>query len=264
VIEMKKSITILSAVTLLVGFAHAGMGQILASWPSPKYPNTISINGIAFEGEYVWVKSIDAESNAVLKCTKSGSFVNEISFPYHGYGESYGLAFDGQYLWTIYPQPQGPIRYDHYVKYTTTGSEAYVFLAHTNRSGFSKSVSWDGQNLWTDEWRTGSIYDAGKYTTTGSLLATYTMPPHWSTAAGYYNRQIWAGGLDNYVYGMSILGSSVVASFPAPGGSCRAVGFDGDYLWTADANTPQYIYKVDIDVVDVEPDSFGKIKGMFR
>jgi hypothetical protein len=42
------------------------------------------------------------------------------------------------------------------------------------------------------------------------------------------------------------------------------VGFDGNYLWTADANRPQYIYKVDIDVVDVEPGSFGKIKGMFR
>jgi hypothetical protein len=62
---------------------------------------------------------------------------------------------------------------------------------------------------------------------------------------------------------MNIAGG-LVASFPAPGGSCKAVGFDGEYLWTADANTPQYIYKVDIDVVDVAPASFGKIKGMFR
>jgi len=42
------------------------------------------------------------------------------------------------------------------------------------------------------------------------------------------------------------------------------VGFDGEYLWTADANSPQYIYKVDIDVVDVAPGSFGKIKGIYR
>jgi len=88
------------------------------------------------------------------------------------------------------------------------------------------------------------------------------MPSGWGTAGAYYNHQIWAGG-GAYVYGM-VIGGALVASFPAPGGSVRAVGFDGEYLWTADANIPQYFYKVDIDVVDVEPDSFGKIKGIFR
>jgi hypothetical protein len=205
------------------------------------------------------------ESSGVLKCTQAGSFVNEISFPYHGYGKSYGLAFDGAYLWTIYHQPQGPIRYDHYVKYTTTGSEVSGFILHPDIAyRESVSVSWDGQHLFTDERRKNQPVRAGKYTTAGTLVSSYNIPQKWGTGAGYYNRQLWAGGGDGYIYGMSILGSSVVASFPAPGGSCRAVGFDGDYLWTADANTPQYIYKVDIDVVDVEPDSFGKIKGIFR
>ncbi len=70
-------------------------------------------------------------------------------------------------------------------------------------------------------------------------------------------------GAGAYIYGMNIAGP-LVGSFPVPGGPCRAVGFDGNYLWTADGNTPQYIYKVDIDGVDVEPGSFGKINGMYR
>jgi hypothetical protein len=63
---------------------------------------------------------------------------------------------------------------------------------------------------------------------------------------------------------MNIGASTYVASFAAPGGSCAAVGFDGEYLWTADRNTPQYIYKVDIDVVDVAPASVGKVKALYR
>jgi len=262
---MEKVIRVVTLTALLASAAYAGMGQILASWPAPA--STFNrVNGIAFEGEYIWVKDRACEgSRSVVKCTKSGSIVKEIGFTENGWNDSYGLAFDGVYLWTVLHQPFGPVIYDNYDKYTTTGSYVNGFLAHM-RIQFdpSNSVSWDGQYLWTDGRRKGQPVRAEKYTTAGSLLGSFDMPQTWSTAAGYYNRQIWAGGPGNYVYGMSTLGASVVASFPAPGGSCRAVGFDGEYLWTADANTPQYIYKVDIDVVDVEPGSFGKIKGMFR
>jgi hypothetical protein len=91
------------------------------------------------------------------------------------------------------------------------------------------------------------------------------MPTYVATDAGYYHNQLWHAGPapGTYIFGSGI-GGPLVASFGAPGGSCAAVGFDGEYLWTADRNTPQYIYKVDIDVVDVNPGSFGKIKGMFR
>ena len=237
------------------------MGEVLASWPSPKYPNAMDANGITFDGGYIWIKGSMAESSGVLRCTTTGSLVNEITFPYHGYGKSNGLAFDGQYLWTIYHQMQQE-QWDHYVRYTTTGSEVSAFVAHRTPPYLdSRAVTWDGQYIWTDE-RLSTI-TAGKYTTAGSLLGTFAMPFGWATDGAYYNGQIWSGS-GAYIYGTVIGASTLVGSFSAPGGSCRAVGFDGEYLWTADANTPQYIYKVDIDVVDVEPGSFGKIKGMYR
>jgi hypothetical protein len=257
---MKNAIKTFTLTALLAATAYAGMGEVLASWPSPKYPNTMNANGLAFEGEYIWLKAVSCETGGVLKCTTSGSFIKEIGFPEWHWMDSSGLAFDGEYLWTVHHQFQWPCE-DVYTKYTTNGSRVSFFTIHGPGYFSSVSLSWDGQYLWTDE-RLGTVIKAGKYTTAGSLLGTFAMPSGWGTAGAYYNHQIWAGG-GAYIYGMNIAGA-LVASFPAPGGSVRAVGFDGNYLWTADANKPQYFYKVDIDVVDVEPGSFGKIKGIYR
>lgn|GEM_PF-1991616 len=263
---MKRFILISTPAVLFTAIAYAGMGDVLTSWPAP--PSTFNrVNGITFEGNYVWVKDRVCETGGVVKCTKSGSIVKEIGFPYHYWNDSYGLAFDGTYLWTIFHQPVGAMLFDHYVKYTTNGSEAGGFVAHPLPAYYrSLSVSWDGQYLWTDERRYSQERpDASKYTTTGTFVASFAMPAYVATAAGYYHNQLWHGGLTPgpYIYGSGI-GGQVVASFPAPGGSCYAVGFDGEYLWTADRNTPQYIYKVDIDVVGLNPGSFGKIKGLYR
>jgi hypothetical protein len=261
---MNNVIKILMLSFLLPAAGDAGMGDVLTSWPAPA--STFDrVNGIAFEGDYIWVKDRVCESRGVVKSTKSGSVLGEIAFPFHGYGSSYGLTFDGEYLWTVYRQPVGIDRCDHYVQYTTNGSVASVFWAHKYPLYYpSVAISWDGQYLWTDERRTGIGTRAGKYTTTGTLIGTFSVAGVWRTDAAYYNNQLWTGGNDGYIYGMNVGASTFVASFAAPGGSCYAVGFDGEYLWTADRNTPQYIYKVDIDVVDVNPGSFGKIKGMFR
>ena len=262
---MKCLIVLLASMATFVVVTYGGMGDVLSSWPTPRTYNVI--NGIAFEGEYIWLKHYRCEGGAVYKCTKSGSVIKEIGFPYHAFDRSYGLAFDGEYLWTIYHQRVGADLYDHYVKYTTNGSEVRAFATHRHPPySYSTAVCWDGQYLWTDEMLVSqSKPDAAKYTTAGSLLATFVMAKFIATGSGYYNNQLWYGGPQPWdtIYG-GVIGGAVVGSFPAPGGSCYAVGFDGEYLWTADRNTPQYIYKVDIDVVDVKPDSFGKIKGIYR
>jgi hypothetical protein len=255
---MRKLIVILTSPVLVGCAANAEIGSVITSWPDPLYNK---VNGIAFEGEYVWLNNRAGETVGVLKCTTNGSLVNEIGFPYHGWGPAYGLAYD---LWTVFHQPVGTIAYDWYVKYTTTGSFASDFGAHDYFLYYSSvSVSWDGQYLWTEEKPKGSGISAGKYTTAGSLVGTFAIAPNWNTAAGYYNHQLWAGGNDGYIYGMAIGASTLAGSFAAPGGSCAAVGFD-EYLWTADKNTPQYIYKVDIDVVDVAPASVGRVKALYR
>jgi hypothetical protein len=262
---MKRFILISTSAVVFTAIAYAGMGDVLTSWQSPGPYNLV--NGIAFEGEYIWLNNAAGETKGVFKCTKTGSVIKEMGFPYSGWGPAYALTFDGEYLWTIFHQPVGINKYSNFVRYTTTGSEVKFFTTRTKPPyDYSIAVSWDGQFLWTDERRYGRERpDAAKYTTNGTFVASFAMAAYVATDAGYYHNQLWYAGLrpGAYIYGSGI-GGTVVASFAAPGGSCRAVGFDGEYLWTADRNTPQYIYKVDIDVVDVAPASVGRVKALYR
>ena len=253
---MKTGLVLTVLAALAASASYGALGDVLASWeaPSPRH----NFNGLAFEGEYIWVKNENSYEGWVFKCTTTGSVVTEIALPYPApLFYSYGLAFDGEYLWTVYDYWHVPYS-DDYRRYTTTGSYVGGFGGYGINWG-SKAVAWDGEYILSESL---DHKIAEKYTTAGTLVATFPMPVAIYSDMAYYKRQLWYsnGGL---VYGVQLNGS-VVASFAAPGGSCAAVGFDGEYLWTADKNTPQYIYKVDIDVVDVEPDSFGKIKGIYR
>jgi len=259
---MKKITAKLAAATVFAATAYAGMGDILASWQTP-WPHR-GVNGIVYDGEYIWVKNTNSYEGWVFKCTTNGSVVTEIAFPYPAPSfYSYGLTFDGEYLWTIYQYWRWGITYhDDYRKYTTTGSYAGGFSLQVWPWAHSKAITWDGKYLYTDELRPGQER-IGKYTTAGTLVATFPMTVGVGSDMAYYRRQLWYRSGGGFVHGVTLNGS-VVASFPAPGGSCYAVGFDGEYLWTADTNKPQYIYKVDIEVVDVNPDSLGKIKSLYR
>ncbi len=260
-ITMKKITLKLAAATILAATAYAAMGDVLTSWPVPSLPYP-RINGIAVEGEYIWLKDeySEYEDKRVLKCTKGGSLVDRINFPYPAPSVySYGVTFDGLYLWTIYREWHAPGPFDSHRKYTTTGSYAGGFLEQ-GLYHWSVGIAWDGGYLWTDG---GRFKSQLKYTTAGTLVATFPMTVGVGSDMAYYKRQLWYYGGGGLVYGVTLNGS-VVASFPAPSGSCAAVGFDGGYLWTADRNKPQYIYKVDIEVVGVAPASVGKVKALFR
>jgi hypothetical protein len=255
---MKKVIALAALVALAVA-AHAHLGEVLASWEVP-VPD-IYVNGMACDGNSLWLKDTLPENEGikVIKCTPSGSLLSSFHLVWQGYLPRYGLTFDGTYLWTILQQYLDPLRRDICEKYTTTGSAAAAFCPHP--------FYWGSIALTSNR---GYIYThfphkrlIEKYTASGTLVATYAVPVLFISDMAYYNRQLWYLGGGGLVYGVTLNGP-VVASFAAPGGSCYAVGFDGEYLWTADRSTPQYIYKVDIDVVDVAPASVGRVKALYR
>lgn len=256
---MKKVVALAALAALFGGGAYAYLGEVLTSWEAPGTYGTI--NGIAFQSEYIWVKNTLSNEGAVFKCTTTGSVITEIAFPYSPTMYSHGLTFDGEYLWTIYEWWHIPY-HDSYNKYTTTGSRAGTFWLHVDYGPYSEAITWDGKYLYTDELRPGP-HRIGKYTTAGTLVATFPMTVGVGSDMVYYNRQLWYYGGGGQVYGVKLKGA-VVASFAAPGGSCAGTAFDGEYLWTVDRNRPQYVYKVDIDVVDVAPASVGRVKALYR
>ncbi len=76
---MKKVIALAALTALAASAAHADLGEVLASWQAPG--TYLEINGIAIEGEYIWLKDklSQSERKRVLKCTKAGSVVTEIA-----------------------------------------------------------------------------------------------------------------------------------------------------------------------------------------
>jgi hypothetical protein len=200
-----------------------------------------------------------------------------------------GLAWDGQYLWTL-GQPAV-----HIWRMTTTGSVVSSFKLTPASYGYYHGVTYDGQYLWTAwyrdfdpsstlgkytitgsrvggfiafatyaglAWENGYLWhDNWKFTTAGSFVGSFKRPIILNDLAwdGHY---LWSGRDENdYVYRVSTAGS-IAASFLSPGGEASGMTFDGLYLWLVAKNG--WAYQVDIDVKGVNPGSFGKIKGLYR
>jgi hypothetical protein len=256
---MRTTTAIIVLALALPAVAGAGLGDVLASWQVP--PGQIYVNGIAWVGDIIYLKGKNPEYEGIriTKCNPRGSLLSTFHLVWRGYLPRYGLTFDGTYLWTIEQDYLNTVPIDVCERYTTTGSAAGGFCPHPYYWG-SIALTTDGEYIYTHFPRKPIIE---KHTPSGTLVASYSLPILPYSDMVYYKRQLWYYGWGDLVYGVALNGS-VAASFPAPGGSCDGTAFDGEYLWTIDRNNPQYVYKVDIDVVGVAPASLGRVKAIFR
>jgi hypothetical protein len=223
--------------------AFGAFGDVVSSFP---HNGTTGTSGLGWDGTYLWFAGQPAKH--FIRTTTTGSFVG--SFNIGGtYSYIRGLTFDGEYLWFSW----WDLTWGYsYTRLTTTGSYVSHFSGLPSR--FGPGGTWESPYLWCG---------TGKFTTGGSLVASFNPPFTLATDLGWYGHKLWCGGPGNYVYNVTTSGS-VVASFPVPGGG-EAAGttFDGQYLWLIN-DTNNWVYQIDIDVVGMNPGSFGKIKGLYR
>ena len=223
--------------------AFSGFGEVVSSFPVPAKTGT---RGLAWDGNYLWF--CGGPYAKFLRTTTTGSVVS--SFVYGQTPTDYrGLTYDGEYLWMSdsYPGPGGGYEYD---RLTTTGSYVSRFIA-----GYDPGLAWEPPRyLWAGHF---------KVTTTGSFVGSFKLPFYLGSDLAWYGHYLWNGGPNDRVYKISTAGS-VLACFPVPGSAAAGgMTFDGNYLWLVNP-TAGYVYRVDIDVVGVDPGSFGKIKGLYR
>jgi hypothetical protein len=241
---MYKNLIIIAGAFFIAGASYGRLGDVVSSFPVP--PNT-GTRGLAWDGSYLWF--CGGPYAKFLRTTTTGSVVS--SFVYGGTPTDYrGLTFDGEYLWfsDSYVGPGGGFEYQ---RLTTTGSFVRRFIT----GAFDPGLAWEPPRyLWLGPF---------KVTTTGSLISSFNPPFYLNSDLGWYGHYLWNGGPNDRVYKISTKGS-VVASFPVPGGApASGITFDGNYLWLVNP-TAGYVYQVDIEVVGVDPGSFGKIKGIYR
>jgi hypothetical protein len=237
---MFKVITTTVSGLLIAVPTYAAFGDVVSSFSAP--PS--SLLGLAWDGAYLWFAG--QPGTVFLRTTTNGSIVG--SFKIGGsYSYIRALTFDGEYLW--YSSHRLGESYI-YARITTNGSWVSAFGA----GWLGPGVTWESPCLWCGP---------AKFTTAGSLVASFNPPFKLATDLGWYGHKLWVGGPGNYMYNVTTNGS-VVASFAVPaGGEAAGTAFDGQYLWLAN-DTNKWVYQVDIDVVGMNPGSFGKIKGLYR
>lgn len=238
---MLKTFKINIILLLLAGGAYAVFGEVVSSF---RHPGEVGASGLAWDGAYLWFAGQPATH--FIRTTTTGSFVGSFNIG-GGYSFIKGLTFDGVYLWYSSAHPTQSI---YYYQLTTNGSLVNWFGA----GSFGPGVTWESPYLWCGP---------AKFTTAGSFVASFRAPFGLATDLGWYGHKLWVGGPGNRMYNVTTNGS-VAASFPVPaGGEAAGTTFDGQYLWLINA-TNHWVYQVDIDVVGMNPGSFGKIKGLFR
>jgi hypothetical protein len=220
--------------------AFGGFGDMVSSFP---HPGGVGLYGLAWDGSYLWFAGQPA--SVFLRTNTTGSIVGSFDI-----GATYtyirGLTFDGAYLW--YSWGDIVMGY-HYNRTTTTGSFVGCFGGPDY-----PGVAYDSTYLWCGP---------AKFTTGGSFVASFRRPFKMETDQGWYGHKLWLGGPGNHMYNVTTRGS-VAASFPVPGGgAAEGTAFDGEYLWVINRDN-KWVYRIDIDVVAVDPASMGKVKAIYR
>ena len=188
-------------------------GSLVGSFDPPRGPNSPVHFGAEFDGKYYWGSDL-FQQKYVYRFTTQGSTISSFPVPYPS-----GIAWDGSQLWIISLYSNGTVR-----RYTTAGSLMGSFRVAPLSYGWD--MAWDGKYLWCASRPTGGgPYYIFRFTTQGSVLA----------------------------------------SFAAPGTHTTGCGCDGRYLWLSDNSGARHVYQVDAGLTpNVVPASVGGIKALFR
>jgi hypothetical protein len=201
-------------------------------------PVTNYCEGLAWDGEYLW--SCGSPTVHFVRLTTNGSVVSSFRNAGGEYGYSEGATWDGAYLWYsshLFGREATVSRV------TTTGSGVSFFRTDVTRTA---GLAWENDGIWCYK---------RKYTPAWSIISSFKSPVDVGDMAwdGHY---LWSGNKQLTTTG------SFLQSFGLPAtGYPHGTTFDGNYLWI---DLYGWAYQIDIDVVGVNPGSFGKIKALYR
>jgi hypothetical protein len=244
---MLKTAAFIYALIAAAGPASARFGEVVSSFQLPAI--LYYSKAMAWDGSSLWVCGF--QRRYIFRFTTAGSMT--ASFPLGGGRGNYrGATFDGRYLWVSEkldePKPQRVF----FTRYTRQGSVVGIF-SHCPWPGYDAGLAWAKGYLRADNYVLG---------TSGSIVRTFRAPFYLHDLA-WDGRYLWSARWSDFYMCRFTNRGSVVASFKVPGGTYESSGaaFDGSYLWLINKG---WAYRVDIDVIPVEPVSLGKVKAIFR
>lgn len=198
-------------------------GQLVNTIPIPGSPSTPE--GIAFDGQYVWVAN-DSGANTVTKiAAKSQAIVATYAV---GRAPD-ALAFDGKNIWVANSYSANVWKLDR---------ETGRMLGGYTTGVFPTDMTYDGTNIWVAN---GFAASSGFGSVTkiraadGAPQGTFTVPGMQLRGLAYDRRSIWVcNSYSNTVSRLSASNVTLMGTF-ATGANPRGAAFDGSKIWIANS-----------------------------
>jgi hypothetical protein len=255
--KTRTTVVTIAAALAWATYAFADLGDVVGSFRAPG----TSVRGMARAGTRLHVVIYGDPTRVYRVSPANGSVYGswETSFSRN----CRGLAFsEGGYIWV------GCYENDRVYKCNSvTGSVYGSWNAGDDAYGVAPYCTGDGgvnttAILTADD---NPSYCWRHNMNNGSILSSFRIrhPGFFDIAWDHRNQLVWLGTMAGSVYGYRTSGS-VRASFTAPAGYPYGMAYYGQYLWVGcDGN--DYIYRIHCPgTLSLEPDSFGRVKALYR
>jgi hypothetical protein len=151
-----------------------------------------------------------------------------LSFDLSGQENPWGVAWDGQYLWTTNVGSEGKVKIN---KITTSGT---IVDSYQSPSWIPIGIEWDGQCLWHSDTWIAKIY---KLTYSIEIINSYDIPSGMATGLAWDGDYIW------FIFAPTSNGTIQICKMDPSDGSIIycfdsifresycGLAWDGEYLW---------------------------------
>ncbi|HSG67773.1 MAG TPA: hypothetical protein VK994_03640, partial [Bacteroidales bacterium] len=234
---------ILLSVILLLGFILYSLAQNRDWTIVASYDIYGKASGLAWDGSsslYYGIYGVNGDK--VYKFNPaSGNTTLQFSNP--AIDDSYGMTWDGQYLWII-DQPSSSAQPAVATQLDLSGN---IMSTITLPDHYMSGIAYDNGDFWVCTYYPdpGTIY---KINSSGAVLTQFQSPGEQPWDICVENGDLWVADYYDYNLYKIDMSGSLIESHPAENIKPSGIVFDDNYLWYCDGelNVQSKLYKVDL------------------
>jgi hypothetical protein len=232
---------------LLLSVAMYSEWTVIESFAVPE-----GASGLAYDGEYIYCGIYGANGDEFYRINPlNGSY--ELLFTNPLIGDSFGMTYDGEYLWiTDHGTPSSTPAVAYQLDWDGAILSQFDLPDH-----YMSGIAWDNGNYWVSTYYDpdGYIY---KLDGDGNILAGFAAPDNQPWDLCLANDYLWmADYWGDALYKIDPVDGSLLESHNSEGVDVAGVVFDGEYLWYCDNGVgynQDLLYKVYIGETGTLPE----------
>lgn len=197
-------------------------------------------SGLAYDGHNIWYGRYGTLGEWIYKFDiASGNIADSINVGTANLDDSYGLTWDGQYLWVT-----NHVGSDFTLKIDTLGN---IISTFPNPSDYMSGLAWTGTYMYMGDYYNpdGAIY---KCNASCQILESFNAPDLQPWDLAWDGTNLWMCDYNsNYIYQIDPVTHQTLYSFLSPMQDPAGIAWDGQYLWVCDEGqgySIDHLYKI--------------------